>query len=72
MALCSVAFLIFFQWLLSRQFGARAGWAAIVILGGSAGWLCYSFNGVTDLPMAATFSAAMLLSLEWIESGNQR
>ena len=71
-ALCSVAFLIFFQWILSREFGARAGWAAIIILGGSAGWLGYSFIGVTDLPMAATFSAAMLLSLEWIENGNRR
>jgi len=71
-AVCSVAFLIFFQWILSREFGARAGWAAMVILGGSAGWLCYSFNGVTDLPMAATFSAAMLVSLEWVESGNRR
>src|SRR5580704_12672350 len=71
-ALCSVAFLIFFQWILSREFGARTGWAAILILGGSAAWLGYSFNGVTDLPMSATFSAAMLLSLEWIENGNRR
>ena len=43
---------------LRREFGARAGWAAMMILGGSVSWLGYSFIGVTDLPMAATFSAA--------------
>ncbi len=71
-ALLSVAFLIFFQWILSREFGARAAWAATIILGTSAAWLGYSFMGATDLPMAAAFSAAMLLSLDWIETGNRR
>lgn len=71
-ALGSVVFLIFFQWIVSREFGARTGWAAAIILATSAAWLGYSFIGVTDLPMAAAFSAAMLLCLEWIESGNRR
>ncbi len=72
MALVSVAFLIFFQWILGREFGARAALAATIVLGTSAAWLGYSFIGVTDLPMAAAFSAAMLLSLDWIETGERR
>jgi 4-amino-4-deoxy-L-arabinose transferase-like glycosyltransferase len=71
-ALMSVAFLIFFQCILSRQFGARAAWAATLILGTSVAWLGCSFIGTTDLPMAAAFSAAMLLSLDWIETGDRR
>lgn len=70
-AVVSVAFLIFFQWLLHREFGARAAWAATLMLGTSAAWLGCSFVGTTDLPMAAAFSAAMLLSLDWIETGNR-
>lgn len=71
-ALLSVAFLIFFQWILSREFGARAAWTAVVILGTSAAWVGSSFIGATDLPMTVAFSAAMLLSLEWIETGQRR
>jgi 4-amino-4-deoxy-L-arabinose transferase-like glycosyltransferase len=71
-ALLSVAFLIFFQCMLSREFGARAAWAATLMLGTSAAWLGCGFIGTTDLPMAAAFSAAMLLSLDWIETGNRR
>ena len=71
-ALVSVVFLIFFQGILSRAFGARAAWAATLILGTSAAWLGCSFIGTTDLPMAAAFSAAMLLSLDWIETGDRR
>src|SRR5450432_1915075 len=29
-ALCAALFLMFFQWILSREFGARAGWAALL------------------------------------------
>ena len=71
-ALLSIAFLIFFQWILSREFGARAAWTATLILGTSAAWLGYSFIGATDLPMAAAFAAAMLLSLEWLATGARR
>jgi 4-amino-4-deoxy-L-arabinose transferase-like glycosyltransferase len=71
-ALVSIAFLIFFQWILNREFGASAAWTATVILSTSAAWLGCSFIGATDLPMAAAFSAAMLLSLDWIETGSRR
>ncbi len=70
-ALVSVAFLLFFQCILSREFGARAAWIATLILGTSAAWVGCSFIGTTDLPMAAAFSAAMLLSLDWIATGRR-
>ncbi len=71
-ALCSVAFLVFFQWILRREFGARTAWTATIVLGTSGAWVGYSFIGVTDLPLASAFAAAMLLSLEWISTGNRR
>jgi 4-amino-4-deoxy-L-arabinose transferase-like glycosyltransferase len=65
-ALMSVAFLGFYWWALSREFGCRAASLATVILGSSAAWIGFSQTGVTDLPLTATFAAAMLLALPWI------
>jgi len=62
-ALMSVAFLIFFYWILRREFGDLVAGYATAILATSAAWLGFSHIGVTDLPLAATFSAAMLVSL---------
>ncbi len=62
-ALMSVAFLLFYWWALRREFGARAACFATAMLATSAAWLSFSHVGVTDLPMAAAFSAAMLLGL---------
>ncbi|MCX6631800.1 MAG: glycosyltransferase family 39 protein [Candidatus Solibacter sp.] len=64
--LMAVAFLAFYWWTLRREFGCRAAWLASLILGSSGMWVAYSQNGVTDLPLAATFSAAMLLALPWV------
>jgi 4-amino-4-deoxy-L-arabinose transferase-like glycosyltransferase len=71
-ALTSVAFLVFFYWILQREFGDTAAAYSTAILATSAAWLAYSHIGVTDLPLAATFSAAMLLSLAWLERGDRR
>src|SRR6185503_1477890 len=65
-ALLSLAFLGFYWWLLNREFGCRAAWFAALILGTSAGLLAYSQAAVPDLPLTATFAAAMLLTLPWI------
>src|ERR1035437_1869872 len=46
--------------------GARAAWFATLILGCCGGWIVSSQVGVPDMPMTATFSAAMLLALTWI------
>ena len=68
MALLAVAFLGFFWWILQREFGCRAAWMATLILGTTGMWLGYSQVGVTDLPLAATFSSAMLLCLPWVST----
>jgi len=65
-ALLAVAFLGFYWWILSREFGRRAAAMATLILGTTGVWLGFSQVGVTDLPLTATFSAAVLLCLPWI------
>ncbi len=71
-AVLSVAFLVFFQWIIRKEFNESAAWISTLMLGTSAAWLGCSFIGTTDLPLAATFSASMLLSLEWIGTGERR
>ncbi|MCL5745092.1 MAG: glycosyltransferase family 39 protein [Acidobacteria bacterium] len=71
-AILGAVFLLFFYWTLRREFGSRAACFATVILGTSAGWLGLSYVAVTDMPLAATFSAAMLLCLPWIQKGDPR
>jgi 4-amino-4-deoxy-L-arabinose transferase-like glycosyltransferase len=69
-ALLSIAFLIFYWWILDREFGCRAAWISTLILGTSGAWIGFSQAAVTDLPLTATFSAAMLLALPWIGKGD--
>jgi 4-amino-4-deoxy-L-arabinose transferase-like glycosyltransferase len=71
-ALMSFAFLVFYCWLLRREIGCRAAWMAALILGTSGMWVGYSQVGVTDIPLAATYSAAMLLALPWVTRRDTR
>ena len=71
-ALVSLMFLLFFQRVLEREFGRSAAWHAAAILATSAGWVAFSHIAVMDLPLAATFSAAMLVSLDWIRTGRRK
>jgi 4-amino-4-deoxy-L-arabinose transferase-like glycosyltransferase len=71
-ALCSFAFLVFFWWLLRREFGSTVAWLAALMLATSAEWIGFSQVGVTDLPMAAAFIAALLLALPWVARGDTR
>lgn len=71
-ALMSVAFLALYWWMLRREFGCLEAWSATLILATSAGWWAYSQSGVTDLPLSATFAAAMLLALPWVARRDQR
>jgi 4-amino-4-deoxy-L-arabinose transferase-like glycosyltransferase len=71
-ALLSVGFLIFYWRTLRREFGATAAAFSTAILGTSALWIGFSHAGVTDLPLAVAFSAAMLLGLGWIGRGETR
>lgn len=72
MALLASAFLGFFFWALRREFGGRAAAFSTAILGSSAGYLAYTRVAVTDLPLAATFTGAVLLLLPWIARGERR
>jgi 4-amino-4-deoxy-L-arabinose transferase-like glycosyltransferase len=62
-AIVSVAFLIFFFGIVRSEFGEDTAAYASAILATSAGWLAYGQIAVPDMPLAATFSAAMLLCL---------
>lgn len=62
-AVLGAAFVVFFWWVLSREFSKQAAFAATAILATSAAWIAESRIGVMDLPLAATFSAAMLLAM---------
>jgi 4-amino-4-deoxy-L-arabinose transferase-like glycosyltransferase len=71
-ALLSAAFLFLYWWCLKAEFGRRAALFATMVLATSAAWVAFSRVGVTDLPMAALFSAAMLLGLRWLSTGERR
>ncbi|HUB79784.1 MAG TPA: glycosyltransferase family 39 protein [Bryobacteraceae bacterium] len=65
-ALFAIAFLGFFWWILRREFGGLPAAFSTAILGSCAAWVVASQTGTTDLPLAATYSAAMLLALPWV------
>lgn len=71
-ALAAVAFLIFFAWVLWRQFSCVVAGTGTFILGTCWGWVAYSQIAVTDLLLSAAFSAAMLLALPWVAKGDRR
>jgi len=71
-ALLAVGFLIFFWWILNREYGGRVAWLATLILGTTVGWQAMGQAGVTDLPLAATFGGAMLLALPWMARDDTR
>lgn len=71
-ALASVIFLAWYSRALAREFGWRAALLATLMLSTSVGWLAFSRVGVTDLPLAAAFSGAMLAALPWIARGERR
>jgi 4-amino-4-deoxy-L-arabinose transferase-like glycosyltransferase len=62
-ALLSVGFLFFFWYRLRQVLDEQIAGYATAMLATSAGWLAYSHVAVTDLPVAACFSAAVLLGL---------
>jgi 4-amino-4-deoxy-L-arabinose transferase-like glycosyltransferase len=65
-ALLSLAFLAFFWWRLRIEWTPWVASCSSAMLAASAGWLAYSHVAVTDLPLAAFFSAAVMLSMPWI------
>lgn len=71
-AILSVWFLIFYFLRMRREFGERTAWMAAVMLATSGGWMVYSHFAVTEIPLATTFAASMMLALPWVRSGGRR
>lgn len=61
-AVSALLFLGIFWWSLLREFGEEVAGRATAILSTTGGWLLYSHVAVTDVPLAATFGAAMLFA----------
>jgi 4-amino-4-deoxy-L-arabinose transferase-like glycosyltransferase len=72
LALLSAAFLLWFALFTRRWLGQSRALFAAMLLAASAGWLAYSHVAVTDVPLSVSFTAAMLLSLAWVESRRAR
>lgn len=70
-AILGVAFLGFYYWLLRREFGPKAALYSALLLGTSAWWVAFSHAAVPDLPVAALFSAGILLALPWLNHGDK-
>jgi 4-amino-4-deoxy-L-arabinose transferase-like glycosyltransferase len=68
-ALLGYGFILFFYFVIRREFGPAEALYATAVLGTSAFWFAYSFVAVTDIPMSVFFCAALLLSFEWIGGG---
>lgn len=66
-ALVSIGFILFLFLWARREFNLFVGAVAAAVLATSAMWLPYGHAAVTDIPLAATFAAAMLLLLPAVE-----
>jgi 4-amino-4-deoxy-L-arabinose transferase-like glycosyltransferase len=69
-AFASVAFLVYFFFVLRREYSERVALYATTILATSAGWLAYSHVAVPDLPMSVAFAASMLTVMRGTESSS--
>ena len=64
-ALLSLVFLAFFWHRVRDEWGQQTAIYSTAILATSAGWLAFSRTGVTDIPVAVCFNAALLFALPW-------
>lgn len=71
-AILSLLYLLLQFLVVRRLEGERIAWISVLLLSTTAGWAAESQIGVTDLPLAATFNATVLLALLWLETGSRR
>jgi 4-amino-4-deoxy-L-arabinose transferase-like glycosyltransferase len=71
-ALLSIAFLVFYRRELEGLLGPAVAASATLILATSAGWLAFSQVAVPDLPLAATYSVAMLFMARYVLTAQPR
>ena len=69
-ALLGLGFLGFFWFRLRHLWDPTVASYSTALLATSAGWMAYSHVAITDIPMAAFFSAALLLALDARTGGN--
>lgn len=69
--LLSLGYLLLQFFVMRYLEGERVAWIGLLLLSTTAGWAAESQIGVTDLPLAATFNAALLLGLLWLESDSR-
>jgi 4-amino-4-deoxy-L-arabinose transferase-like glycosyltransferase len=67
-AVLSTSFLALYWHVLRRRAGTRVAWLATMVLATSAGWVAFGQIGATDMPLAVTLGAGMLLAFEGLET----
>ncbi len=65
--LAALALPLFGLWILPRFTGPQTPWIAALLTAMSGAWVAYSQVGVTDIPLAVTFTAALWLGVAWLE-----
>ena len=71
-ALCGALFACFFWWALRRLKREAEAPLAAVLLAASAGWMAVGNVAATDMPLAASFNAAVLSALLWLQTERRR
>lgn len=71
-AICGALFACFFWWGLRRLKREAEAPVAAVLLAASAGWMAVGNVAATDMPLAASFNAAVLSALLWLETDERR
>ncbi len=71
-ALCGALFAAFFWWTLKRLDRQAEAPLAAVLLAASAGWMAVGNVAATDMPLAASYNAAVLAALLWLQTAQRR
>ncbi len=71
-AICGALFAGFFWWGLRKLKRQAEAPVAAVLLAASAGWMAVGNVAATDMPLAASFNAAVLTTLIWLETEKRR
>jgi 4-amino-4-deoxy-L-arabinose transferase-like glycosyltransferase len=71
-ALCGALFAAFFWWALRKLDREKEAPLAAVLLAASAGWMAVGNVAATDMPLAASFNAALLSALLWLKTERSR
>ncbi|MDR3718015.1 MAG: glycosyltransferase family 39 protein [Bryobacteraceae bacterium] len=71
-ALCGALFACFFWWALRKLKREAEAPVAAVLLASCAGWMAVGNVAATDMPLAASFNAALLSALLWLQTERRR